>query len=148
MYNKLADCCFENDPLKRGTFTDLVQLIEELLADDEKMAYKEMTEQYASMCNLISKQAPKFKNSITRDEKLKSQSSYFVIEKSCIDPYNEQIDLLATIDEESKIIQTEQVGKSTKNYKKAHNSIISLHDISSDNISLEGGHRFPGYKQV
>ena len=59
MYNKIAIYCFVVEPIKRGSFSHLVQVIEGVLNDKEKSAYKELTEQYESMRELMTDKGKK-----------------------------------------------------------------------------------------
>merc|ERR1712141_715807 len=65
IYNQLADACFVSEPMKRATFSDIVQTLEAALDDKEKDEYKELTEQYASMRELMEDPVTKLKRSST-----------------------------------------------------------------------------------
>ena len=45
--------CFVADPMKRATFSDIVEELEQELYDAEKQEYTRKSEQYASMSSLI-----------------------------------------------------------------------------------------------
>ena len=45
--------CFVADPMKRATFSDIVEELEQELYDTEKQEYSRKSEQYASMSSLI-----------------------------------------------------------------------------------------------
>ena len=51
--------------MKRATFSDIVQTLEAALDDKEKDEYKELTEQYASMRELMEDPVTKLKRSST-----------------------------------------------------------------------------------
>merc|ERR1712223_2125113 len=76
IYNKLATYCFVTEPLKRGCFSHLVQVIEGVLNDDEKLAYKELTEQYESMRELLLDKTTRFKRSISQYKKDDADVNY------------------------------------------------------------------------
>ena len=76
IYNKLATYCFVTEPLKRGCFSHLVQVIEGVLNDDEKLAYKELTDQYASMRELLLDETNRFKRSISQYKKDGTEANY------------------------------------------------------------------------
>jgi len=65
IYNQLADACFVSEPMKRATFSDIVQTLEAALDDKEKEEYQELTEQYASMRELMEDPVTKLKRSST-----------------------------------------------------------------------------------
>ena len=46
--------CFVADPMKRSTFSDIVQELEKELSNDEQLEYKRQSEQYISKRSLVS----------------------------------------------------------------------------------------------
>ena len=64
-YNKVADGCFVAEPMKRATFSDIVQTLEAELTQDEKDEYRELTEQYSSMRELMEDPVTQLKRSST-----------------------------------------------------------------------------------
>ena len=101
MYNKLAIYCFVAEPIKRGSFSHLVQVIEEALNDDEKSAYKELTEQYESMRELMTDKATQFKRSISQYKKDDTQTLYSKMKDTTIISSHEGTSLLTSKDEEA-----------------------------------------------
>ena len=61
----MADGCFVAEPMKRATFSDIVQTLEAGLHKEEKEEYKELTEQYASMRELMEDPVTQLKRSST-----------------------------------------------------------------------------------
>ena len=57
--------CFVAEPMKRATFSEIVQIIEAELYDEEKKEYNELTEQYASMRELMEDPVTQLKRSST-----------------------------------------------------------------------------------
>ena len=49
MFKKLSHICFTADPEHRGQFSDIIQLIEKELREDEIVYYVEMKESYQKM---------------------------------------------------------------------------------------------------
>lgn len=64
-YNKVADGCFVAEPMKRATFSDIVQILEAELTQAENDEYKELEEQYASMRELMEDPVTQLKRSST-----------------------------------------------------------------------------------
>jgi hypothetical protein len=54
IYDQLANMCFVADPMKRATFSDIVEQLEKELNAEEQLEYRLQSEQYASMSSLIS----------------------------------------------------------------------------------------------
>lgn len=54
IYDQLAKMCFVADPMKRATFSDIVEELDKQLTDKEKLEYRRQSEQYSSMSSLIS----------------------------------------------------------------------------------------------
>ena len=46
MYHELSSICFVKEPANRGTFSDVVTIIEKELSDGEKLQYKELNKKY------------------------------------------------------------------------------------------------------
>ena len=46
IYNSLSQICFKEDPKERGTFNDLVKIIEDELTDKEKFKYEALSKKY------------------------------------------------------------------------------------------------------
>ena len=61
------------EPLKRGAFSDIVDVLEEVLSTEEKEEYKELTEQYSSMRELMEDSITQLKRSQENNEKRVSQ---------------------------------------------------------------------------
>lgn len=61
----MADGCFVAEPMKRATFSDIVQILEAELHHEEMEEYKELTEQYASMRELMEDPVTQLKRSST-----------------------------------------------------------------------------------
>jgi hypothetical protein len=70
VYGELAKMCFIADPMKRSTFSDIVQQLEKWLNDEEKQEYHRQSEQYASMRSVISNSDTQPKKSATINSKL------------------------------------------------------------------------------
>ena len=51
LYNELAVMCFKADPDNRGTFTDIVNVIESYLNEKEKLSFKKVSEDYQITAN-------------------------------------------------------------------------------------------------
>ena len=49
IYNKLAKLCFIPDPMKRASFSDLVQELENSLNSEEKEEYTQLSNQYTKI---------------------------------------------------------------------------------------------------
>jgi hypothetical protein len=61
----VADGCFVAEPMKRATFSDIVQILEAGLHKEETEEYKELTEQYESMRELMEDPVTQLKRSST-----------------------------------------------------------------------------------
>ena len=67
--------CFVADPMKRATFSDIVEQLEKELNDEEQLEYHHQSEQYASMSSLISNPDTQFKRCSTFSRQLAGSSS-------------------------------------------------------------------------
>ena len=63
------------EPLKRGAFSDIVDVLEEVLSTEEKKEYNELTEQYSSMRELMEDSITQLKRSQDNNEKVVSPIS-------------------------------------------------------------------------
>ena len=145
IYNKLASYCFENDPLKRSSFTDIVHVIEEVLSDDEKVSYKELTELYENMGQLMSEQAPKLQKSTTEENSCDTKKFY---SKTKNNPAIAQDSSLLSIDEISMSDEIEQNRNYVKIQENSTNSSIYHYNLPSESSSIVEDPSFSGYKQV
>ena len=134
IYNKLATYCFVTEPLKRGCFSHLVQVIEGVLNDDEKLAYKELTDQYASMRELLLDETNRFKRSISQYKKDGAEANYSKFtEKTIISSSNDSSPLLSN--NEKSI--AENIDPEPSTYTTLQN-VIDLkenHSINDENVS-------------
>ena len=134
IYNKLATYCFVTEPLKRGCFSHLVQVIEGVLNDDEKLAYKELTDQYASMRELLLDETNRFKRSISQYKKDDTEANYSKFtEKSIISSPDDSSPLISN--NVKSIAESSEPKPST--YTTLQN-VIDLkenHSIKDENVS-------------
>ena len=89
------------EPIKRGSFSHLVHVIEGVLNDNEKSAYKELTEQYESMRELMTDKATQFKRSISQYKKDDTPTLYSKMKDTTNNSSHERISLLTSHDEEA-----------------------------------------------
>ena len=134
IYNKLATYCFVTEPLKRGCFSHLVQVIEGVLNDDEKLAYKELTDQYASMRELLLDETNRFKRSISQYKKDDTEANYSKFtEKTIISSSDDSSPLISN--NEKSIAENIEPEPSTYT---AIQNVIDLkenHSINEENVT-------------
>ena len=49
LYSRISDACFQADPVKRASFSEVASMIEEDLTEEEKARYKQMIEKHQEM---------------------------------------------------------------------------------------------------
>lgn len=108
MYNNIVSYCFIAEPIKRGSFSHLVQVIENTLNNEEKLAYKELTDQYVSMSELMSDKSTRFKRSISQFKRASSEDTYSKITDTTHISSNETTSLLTISDviPEEKVVSS------------------------------------------
>ena len=75
-----------------------MQVIENILNNEEILAYKELTDQYESMSELMSDKSTRFKRSISQFKRVKSEDTYSKITDTTNISSNETTSLLTISD--------------------------------------------------
>ena len=68
MYGKLAKMCFVADPMKRASFSDLVQELESVLSYEEKETYIRLSNQYSNFRSPVSNPGIQLKRTETSNK--------------------------------------------------------------------------------
>ena len=155
----MASYCFIAEPIKRGSFSHLVHVIESFLNCDEKSAYKELTDQYRSMRMLMLDPSTRFKRSISHYRRDKTEDTYSKATESNIISSNESM-ILPTISDEipeenstpsesciySKIENpndlsdtkdnTDILGNDEDNLQPSNDKMLTMHDLTSESSYL------------
>ena len=140
MYNKIASYCFVTEPIKRGSFSHLVQVIESILNNEEKLAYKELTDQYESMSELMSDKSTRFKRSISQFKRVKSEDTYSKITDTTNVSSNETTSLLTISDivpEEKAVPSKTCIYSILENEKDLSENNDSNNIFKNDNTNLQ-----------